>query len=593
MTVAVAPQHERSIGKLERLAYERAERDHERWPARSFGDCAPGDFWFDEEAAERVIIFHEEYCRHWKGKMAGMPLVLSEWQRFQIRQVFGWKRGPAEDPDDPEQVEAQGTRRFVVWWEEVARKNGKSTSGGAVGLYLLLADGEEGAEVYSVATKKDQAKIIWKSAKQMVKKSPLLLEHITPMAHNLHVEQTASLFEALGSDKDTLDGLNPHGILVDEIHAHKERGLWDVLVSATGSREQPLIAVKTTAGVYDPEQIGWELHDYSCKVLEGILVDEEWFAFICAADDDVAWDSDEAIEQGNPNLGISVRMGQVRRERRQAIAQPNKRGGYERYHLNRWTATRRLWLKTEDWRKTESIPRRSLFALRGQSCWAGADLSTKLDLTSVCFAFLRHDFRPYKIELLSRHYMPEERLDEAEREDRAPYRRWVEEGWMRATPGNVIDYGYIERDVLRLVGGDYQAEPNSEPETFRPKVALEEMAYDPYNATGFANTMEQTHGLEMVLMRQGYASMSEPTKEFEALVVSHRIIHGNDPVLRWTANNVVTVMDPAGNIKPDKKASRKRIDPIVAAIMAVGRLEQAVREGGSVYDKRGIITIGG
>lgn len=571
MSVAVAYAQERAVGRLERLAQERAARDHARWTATAQEECEPGGYWYDAEEAERPIIFAEEYCRHYKGKQfAGKPLTLGEWQRFQYREVFGWR-------------DENGNRRFTTWWQEVARKNGKSTGGGALGLYMLISDGEPGAEVYSAATKVDQARIIFTAAKEICKRSPALRKHVDVMTHNLNVPETASKFEALSSDHHTLDGLNPNCALVDEIHAHKDRGLWDVLVSALGAREQPLTAVFTTAGIYDPEQIGWELHDYAVKILEQVLDDDTFFVFIAAADEDDDWQSEAFIEKANPNIDVSVSRKYLHGQRKAATHQPNKRGPFMRYHGNRWTATRDSWFKPEDWHACDKLPARSLWTMRRTECFGGLDLSTKLDLTSFALAFERADLQETDKrnrtfwEVYLRHYMPEERVALASVEDHAPYQRWVEEGWITTTPGDVIDYDFIERDIVQCAA------------VFN----LKEVAYDPYNATGLANTLLQTHGINAVSMRQGYATMSEPSKDYEALVVSHRLVTRNNPVLRWEANNAMSVQDAAGNIKPDKVASRKRIDGVVASIMAVGRALQAAAQGGSIYSSRGLTTIGG
>lgn len=555
---------DRAVGKLERLAYERAERDHERWTATTQDECTPDGYWWDDEQAERSIIFTEAYCVHYKGRQfAGKPLVLEEWQRFQRREVFGWR-------------DVEGNRRFSTWWQEVARKNGKSTDGGATGLYMLVADGEPGGEVYSVATKRDQAKIIFLAAREMAKRAPPELKDVLDiMKMNINVPRLTSKFEPLSSDYNTLDGLNPHAMLVDEIHAHRDRSLWNVLVSAMGSREQPLICVFTTAGVYDPEQVGWQEHEYACKVLEGVFEDESYFAFICAADDDDDWDSDAALEKANPNIGVSVRRKYLDKERKKARQQPAARNPYIRYHTNRWTQTLDLWLKLEDWRGCTVDPL-GWVGLRGEKCWGGLDLSTKLDLTSAAYAFPRVIDDVTYWELLVMHYMPEDRIELGEQEDRAPYQKWVDEGWIIATPGTVIDYEFIERDIRQMAD----------------MYDLQEMAYDPYNATGLAGKLEQTWGLPMVLMRQGFASMSEPCKDFEAQVVAHRIIAAHNPLLTWQANNTVAVQDAAANVKLDKKASRKRIDGIVASCMAVGRGYLAVNEAASVYETRGITSIG-
>jgi phage terminase large subunit-like protein len=254
----VAQVASRALGKYERLSQERHERDLELAQQPS---GHPRKLWFDAPAGDRAVQFVEGYCQHHKGEWAGKPLLLSDWQRSIVRQIFGWKR-------------ADGTRRYRIAYVEVPRKNGKSTLAAALGLYLLVGDQEPGAEVYSSATKREQAKIVWDEAFKTVKKSPKLQRFVRAFRNNLHCERLGSKFEPLSADAGTLDGLNPHGNIIDELHAHKDRGVWDVLDTAMGARRQPLTLAITTAGTYDPESIGWQQHDYACKVLEGVVQDD-------------------------------------------------------------------------------------------------------------------------------------------------------------------------------------------------------------------------------------------------------------------------------------------------------------------------------
>src|SRR5690606_22637479 len=255
----------RPLGKLERLAYERQTRDLERWPARSIEECEPDGYWWDEDAADRVVQFIEGYCRHHKGEWAGRPFLLEEWQKEIVRTVFGWRR-----PD--------GSRRFRTAYIEIPRKNGKTELAAAVALYLLVADGEEGAEVYSATTERDQARIVHDAAKQMVRRSPGLRHFVRDYRNNLSVEALGAKFEPLSSAANTVDSLHPHAAVLDERHAHKDRHVRDVLLTGMGARRQPLEWIITTAGVYDPTSIGWEQHEYARSVLAGVFEDESYYA---------------------------------------------------------------------------------------------------------------------------------------------------------------------------------------------------------------------------------------------------------------------------------------------------------------------------
>src|SRR5512139_1249755 len=254
---------------------------------------------FDREAAEHVLKFFT-ILKHSKGEWAGRPLVLEPWQQFLIWTLFGWKR-------------ADGTRRFRTAYIEVARKNGKSTIGAGVGLYLLAADGEPGAEIYSAATKRDQARITHLEAVRMVKASPMLRKRIRTFRDNLNIEGTASKFEPLGADADTLDGLNIHGAIIDEIHAHKTREVWDKLDTGTGARRQPLMFGITTAG-YDRQSLCWTLNEYSKKVLDGVIEDDTFFALIYTLDDGDDWQDETTWIKANPNLKVSKKNDDLRRK---------------------------------------------------------------------------------------------------------------------------------------------------------------------------------------------------------------------------------------------------------------------------------------
>jgi phage terminase large subunit-like protein len=554
----------RPQGRYERLAYERQARDlalaYPKGPKRGPKTSHPRGLWFDHEAAERVIQFVEQYCCHFEGEWAGKPLILEEWQRFVLRCVFGWKR-------------ADGTRRFRIAYEEVPRKNGKSTSVAAVADYLTFGDMEPGAQVYATATKEDQAKIVWNAGKQMVQKSPALRQFATLRQKAIVCEALDSYFKPLGSDSDTLDGLNPHGHVCDELHAHKTRGLWDVMITAMGARRQPLTFVITTAGVYDPESIGWIQHDHAIKVLEGKDdYDDEFFAIIFAADEGDDPYSPTTWAKANPNFGISVKPEYLAQQAKTAKAQPSFLNTFLRLHLNRWTQQRDRWIDMDAWNACdENLTAAALDGrheeLRGSICYGGLDLSTKLDITALALWF------PETNDLLLRFYCPEETVMERSSKDRVPYDAWVRDGWMTATPGNVIDYDYVKADMIALAD----------------RFQVVEWAFDPWNATQIA-VQCQGEGLPMVEVRQGYKSLSEPCKEFEKLVISGLVRHGGNPVMREMVSNVSLREDPNGNIAPNKSTSTGRIDGIPAVANALSRAIIAPSHS-SVYETRGLLTL--
>lgn len=546
----------RPLGKLERLGQERQSRDLERWAARSQAECVPGGYWWDEAAADRAVQFIEGFCRHHKGEWAGRPFLLEEWQREIVRIIFGWRR-------------ADGSRRFRTAYIEVPRKNGKTELAAAIALYLLVADGEAGAEVYSAATKRDQAKIVHDAAKQMVRRSPELKRFVQEFKFNLIVEATGSKFEPLSAEADTLDGLNPHGIVLDELHAHRDRHLRDVLITGTGARRQPLELQITTAGVYDPTAIGWEMHEYARSVLECVFEDETFFAYIASADEGDDWTDPATWWKANPNLGVSVKWEYLEELAERAKRSPSFLNTFLRYHLNIWTQQLERWIPPDAWAQCDGAVDEE--ALQGRRCWVGLDLASTGDITAAVLAFPDGEGN---YDLVARLWVPEDTVAERSSRDRVPYDAWVRDGWMLATPGNVTDYAFIREELSRLAG----------------RYEIVEVALDPWNATQLAQELADD-GLLVVDFRQGYASMSPAAKEFERLVMSGRIRHGGHPVLRWMANNVAITQDPAGNIKPNKQRSREKIDGIVAAIMAIGRAMVSPGGGRSVYEERGLASV--
>jgi phage terminase large subunit-like protein len=524
--------------------------------ARHLADLTEGGkrgLRWDAAAAAHAVDFFR-FLKHSKGEWAGQAFVLSPWQVFIVGAVFGWKR-------------ADGTRRFRTVYVEIARKNGKSTLLAGIGLYLLVADGEAGAEVYSSATKRDQAKIVWSEAERMVRASDALKSRVVAFRNNLHIAGTASKFEPLSADSNTLDGLNAHGNLVDELHAHRDRGVWDVLVTSMGARRQPLTVAITTAGTYEPESIGWELHDHAVKVSDGSLEDDSFFAYVAAIEAEDDWTSPKVWAKANPNLGVSVKPEYLAQMCQDAINKPSFTNTFLRLHLDRWTQQVERWISMERWNAISAPVAEG--ELRGAECWAGLDLAQKIDIAALLLAF---PVEGGGYALVPRFWCPEATVLERSRKDRVPYDAWVRDGYLIATPGEVIDYDFIRAEINALGKAH----------------SIQEIAFDPWAAQQLATQLGETDGFTMVAMRQGYASLSEPSKEFERLVVSGKLYHGGNPVLRWMASNVARSEDPAGNIKPDKGRSREKIDGVVATIMAIARAGLSADGPASAYEAHGI-----
>lgn len=550
--------------KWVRLAVERHQRD-----------LATGDrrgLRFDQAAAQHVIDFFG-FLRHSKGEWAGQVVTLEPWQQFVLSMAFGWQVYQAEY--------GEWFRRFRQVYLEVARKNGKSTLAAGVALYLLDADQEPGAEVYCAATKRDQARIAWAEAKRMVQSSAFLRRRIRSGRDNLHILNTASKLEPLGRDTDSMDGLNVHGGIVDELHAHKNRETWDLLDTATGSRRQSLLFGITTAGV-DRQSLCWALHQHTEKVVEGTIQDDAFFGLIYTLDqrkedatgnvveegDD--WENEAVWIKANPNLGVSKKLDDLKRKANTAREMPTAQNSFLQRELNTWTQATVRWVNAAKWLACGQAI--SEDGLRGRSCYGGLDLSSTSDITAFVLVFppLTNE-DPYQ--LLCRFWVPEETMKERSKRDRVLYDAWVRQGYIMATPGNVIDYEFILAEIDELA----------------QRYDIREIAFDRWGAAQIQTKLQVMGGEDwLIQFGQGFASMNAPTKELERLIGGGRLAHGGNPVLTWMAGNVVASKDAAGNIKPDKAKSSEKIDGIVALIMALDRATREKPDDGSVYDEQDI-----
>ncbi len=566
-------------GKYERLAYERQERDL-KLAARPEGH--PKGFYFDPAAGQRVITFIERFCRHHKGEWAGQQFQLCAWQKFCIMVTYGWKRH-------------DGTRRFRISYREVARKNGKTEQAAAEATYLEIADGEEGAEVYSTATKEDQAKIVWQAADEMVKRSPELSRWILRRNKALICERMTATFKPLGSDSETQDGLNPHGHICDEMHAHKKRGMWDVMITGQAARRQPLNIVITTAGIFDPESIGWELHQHAQQVLDGVIDDDTFFAIIYAGDAEEGtkgmkgykpadnWQHPVTWWKANPNLGISVKEEYLVAQCKSAQTQPSFLNTFLRLHCDQWTQQLTRWIPMELWNACDDMVDQTLERYRGRVAYLGLDLSTKLDICAETIC-IPPDVEGLPYDFIWRFWVPEGTVRKRVQKAQVPdYTPWIRDGWLTMVPGDVIDYDFIKKEILLQ----------------RTIVNIRQVGYDPWNATQFAQQLgfegfssdEHVEQEQLVELRQGMKTMSEPCKEFEKLIVSQQLRHGGNPVMKWMIDNVVVRRDANDNIAPDKKSASGKIDGVVTAIMALSRAILSPLPPPSIYESRGILEL--
>lgn len=495
--------------------------------------------WRPDAAVYAIEFFR--YLHHSKGEWAGRPFVLSPWQAFCVGSVFGWLR------------KKDGLRRFRVAYEEIPRKNGKSSLVAGIGVYGLVADREPGAEIYAAATKKEQARIIFSEAQRMVRSSPELRSMVNVYKLNLSVDNTASKFEPLSSDERTLDGLNPSMVLVDELHKHRTRALFDVMDTALGARRQPLMWVITTAGDDDPETVYAAENDYAIKVLEGVVEDDTYFAYIATIDPGDAWNDPAAWAKANPALGVSVKLDDLQRQAAKAAASPPAQAAFKRLRLNVRQSTTDKAIDMDVWAANSRGPFDPA-KLQGRRFFGGLDLSSKVDLTAWVKLFPPFEDDPLW-SVVCDFWMPGDTIVAKSDRDRVQYARWVDAELIHATEGNIVDYAEVTARVLedcRLY------EPSS-------------IAYDPWNASPLAQKLTD-EGAPMFDFIQGVRSYNAATKELEAMLLARKLDHGSNPVLTWMAHNLrITQPDRNNNVMPSKKHSTGRIDGMAALIMAIGR----------------------
>jgi phage terminase large subunit-like protein len=450
-----------------------------------------------------------------------------------------------------------------------------------MGLYLLVADGEPGAEVYSAATKREQARIIHSEATRMAKSSPSIRNKVEIVRDNIYILDTASKYEPLSADYNSMDGLNLHGGIIDELHAHKTREVYDVLDTATGSRRQPLIFTITTSG-YNRDSICYEHHEYTKKILNRIIEDDSWFGIIYTLDrkesqdnenDGDDWEDESVWVKANPNLGVSKKWDDMRRKATRAKEMPSALNAFLRKELDIWTQAETKWIPRDHWDACGVAVDPD--GLRGRIAYGALDLASSSDICALMYVFPPNTDED-RYQVIRRFFVPEFAMHERTHKDRVPYEAWVRQGHIIATPGNVTDYDFI----IDQIDQDMQI------------YDIKEMAFDPWGSAMIMNKIMDLGGEDfLVQFRQGYKSMSPAMKELERLILEHKIAHGNDPVLNWMADNLVVREDPAGNIKPDRERSTEKIDGMVALIMALDRCTRHEEPPISVYESRGLETV--
>lgn len=505
-------------------------------------------FRYDHGKANKVCFF-AEMMPHTKGVWARRKekIKLEEWQVFLLCCIFGWVR--VED----------GLRRFRSVYLEVARKNAKSTLLSVIALYLLACDGETGAEVYSAATTRDQAKIVFQASKRMAQLEPEFRERygITVWKDSVAIENTDSSLKALSAEANTLDGLSPHGAIVDELHAHRTREVWDVIETATGARSQPLLIAITTAGS-NRAGICYEVRGYLVRVLnftlhrhEGLgykvegdaVEDEAVFGLIYTLDDGDDFQDESVWTKANPNLGVSVYADDLRRAVRKAARVASAQPNVLTKRFNIWVGADAAWMDMLAWQRNGKPLEIEDYA--GWECTFGLDLASKTDVASLAMLFQRDG----RYALFTRHWLPEDAITDS---DNSQYSGWEENGHLIGTDGNVLDHERVQQEI----------------EDFITAYKPEAIGYDP----GFDRVIPQNlanKGLPMVEVRPTAANFSEPMKTAEALVISDRLQHDNNPVMSWMVSNVIAHANNGEQLTPRKERNDAKIDGAVAWFLSL------------------------
>ena len=501
-------------------------------------------YHYSHSRANHILEFAENYCRHSKGKLGGQLVVLELWEKAMLAAMFGF-------------IDDEGRRKYREIILIVAKKNGKSLIGSIVGLYLQVGDGEPGAEVYAVATKKDQAKIIWGEAKRMVNKSPELRRIIKPLVGEMDCAANESVFKPLASDTDTLDGLNVHGALMDEVHQWRDGvALYDIIADGTTAREQPMVLITSTAGVVR-EDIYDNKYEYAEKVILGYddpdagIVDDHFLPFIYELDSREEWENEECWKKANPGLGTIKNIRQLRDKVARAKQEPSLQRNLLCKEFNIRETAGGSWLSFDDLNNETLFDVRELKPRYGVG---GADLSSTDDLTAACVIFMLPESP--EIYVIPMFWIPENSVERHIRTDKIRYDIWIEKGWVRTCPGNKIN-----PDVVWEWFVEIQEEYD---------IYMFNVGYDSWSAEMWANKMKQTFGDKtMHPVIQGKKTLSNPMKMLAKDFEAHRIIYNNNGLLKWCIANTSVDEDKNGNIQPIKsRRATQRIDGLAALLDA-------------------------
>lgn len=514
---------------------------------RHVKDLKRKDIYFDEAAAEKVLKFFP-FLKHYKGAWAGKNFILEPYQCFIVSSIFGWKN-------------TDGTRRFRKATIEIPRKAGKTTIAAGIGLYMFVADGESGAEVYTGATTRDQAKICFTDARQMALVSKPINSRADILTKNMSIVPTASKFEYVSSDYDTLDGLNPHLAILDEVHAYKTGGLYDIFISAMGARSQPLLLIITTAGFRKE----WWYYKSQRKgiidILNGNVEDDTTFGIIYTLDEGDDWKDPKVWKKANPSLCVNIKESYLKQRVNDALIRPSEMVNVMTKHFNVWTDAAKIWINRPLWNSL-AIEEPDLTNLEA---FGGVDLSYIRDICGYTLNFKLPDGRRY---LKHRFFVPYDTAEARQAATGFPYMSWIKEGHLIATDGNTIDYNVVKRYIIddfntyniHTIGFDRANASHIMQEINEEVPAIQ------LNIDGSWKYIPRVYAISPHIK-----TISEPTKELERMILCENpeLCHDGNPVMAWMVSNVVLKSNPEGDIRPDKEKSEEKIDGVMSSILSI------------------------
>ncbi len=578
-----AQEHPRYAEALERV------EGWDPWWVRTWQDveAALAGCRFDCGSGARVCNFFERVLRHTKNGLgddepAGRPVRLMDWVRWDILMpLFGWRR-----PD--------GTRRYrkaSIW---IPKKNSKSFTCSGLGLYLLAADGEASAEVYAAALTRKQAGIVWDEARQMLRRcasrklKSWLVPHESAKTITKATDRDVGVFVALPAEAGPVEGLNASAVIFDEVHVQRDRAFYEALAFAGIARRQPLLIQISTAGVYDPNSIGWEEYSDAKRIHEGSIVNWETYVYIAkaaAADDWFAetpgqaddWRDPRVLAKANPGIGITIRESEILSARDSALLTPRKQPAFLRYRCNVWVRSSTRWMDVRTWQSCLSDDPDYVARLDGLECWGGLDLSLTTDITAFVLVFPPQG-EIGKWRIVPHFYLPSDNIDELERGAKAPYRQWAESGLLHLTPGEWVDYGYVREHIQEL----------------SRRYRIRRIGYDPWRAQETVQAL-MDYGLEMLEVPQVMSRLCGPTEDFDGRIRRREVEHMGHPVYDWQIANAQALYDTKGNyyLTKSEKKVRLKVDGIIATVIAMAAYshDYAHDPGPSVYEERGFLTL--